>query len=261
MSKVIGKLTLAFIICLISTVGWTNQNRQNSHTAEEPGSLGVSVKAKPPESPQTEVFNDPSVIVYNADDRLIAKAMLNKLLPDNISQIAMLSDPANGADASSEELSDELDNSRWMVDLFGGVGFGDDQGELYTTHLSFQKGSEDKFGIAWQPFTGFAVGQEDTSGLLGLDMLLKFPIFSRQNCRLYFEGGAGIQYSGPKSWPNGGSHFNWRPQFGFGMRVNPNPDQQMVFGVRYMHISNGGTKAYNCNVDEIFLYGGIRIRF
>lgn len=258
MSKVIGKLTLASIICLLSTVAWTDESYQAGHT--------TTSRAVLPEAVATHSALSTAIVradlnavneTGQASETLIAKAMLAKIMPGIASQIAGVTDQ----DGASDETSRVSRLSKWNVDLFAGTGFGDDQGEFYTTHLSFQKNGLDGFGLAWQPFAGFAIGKEDNSALLGLDLLLKWPIYTFQNMRLYFEGGGGVQYSSPKSWPNSGSHFNWRPQFGFGLRVNTNPDQQLLFGARYVHISNGGIKDYNCNVDEIFLYGGIKLRF
>lgn len=254
MSKVIGKLTLASILCLFSTIAWTGESHQVVQTETSAVVLEEPVVTLPVQS--SAVYE-----TSQSGEPLIAKAMLNKIMPGLAAQIAGVTDQDELSDETSADQIEAARRSKWNVDLFGGVGFGDDQGEFYTTNLSFQSGSLDKFGLSWQPFTGFAVGKNDTAGLLGLDLLLKWPIYSFQNAKLYFEGGGGVQYSGPKSWPNDGSHFNWRPQFGFGLRINPNPDRQFLFGARFIHISNGGTKDYNCNVDEIFLYGGIKIKF
>ncbi len=148
--------------------------------------------------------------------------------------------------------------SDWTTDLLGTAAFGSSHGELYTAHLSFEKLIWDKWTLALQPFGGVGVGREDTAGVFGFDHLLKYPLWLFQNGRVNFEGGGGIQLSGPKSWPDENDHLTFRVLLGTGIEFDTAQFQRLLFGVRWLHVGFDGSDP---RVDNVMLYGGYRIRF
>ena len=104
MSKVICKLTLATIICLFSTVAWTGESCQKVQTE-----TSVVVSPEP-------VVTHPvqSTAVYEksqAGENLIAKAMLNKIMPGLAAQIAGVTDQDELSDETSADQIEAATNS------------------------------------------------------------------------------------------------------------------------------------------------------
>lgn len=227
---------------------------------------------------QPKAFEPKAISMGNLPSRMLAsEAMVDKLLQNDMIETTKLSDPepvpepkyiswnSTGSKHSPEKPDDStswLAPDNWMIDLFGAAAFGDQNGELYTVHMSFETYVYKELSIAFQPFAGVGDGKSSSSGVYGLDGLIKHPLFTAGALTVNFEGGGGIQQAGPKSWPRDGSHFNWRPQIGLGMKYDTGKDQQLVFGGRWVHISNGGIREEcNVGVDNLMLYGGFRLRF
>lgn len=233
-----------------------------------------------PKSPPARTFEQYARSLSNSPRTPLAEEnMVNILLGPDLFKKTYLSDPApaplprltnlNFFDSPGisppedpEKAKEELKASRWICDIFGGAAFGDQQGELYTVNFSFEKHNPGRWSLAWQPFAGVGAGKDDISGVIGLDAILKHPLLSNGFFTLNFEGGGGIQYAGTKSWPRDGSHFNWRPQFGFGIRFTPDKDKHALLGARYIHISNGGINSEsNSGIDSLYFYAGLNLRF
>jgi len=149
----------------------------------------------------------------------------------------------------------------WITDVFGSAAFADSKGEMYAVHLSFEQNKPDKLRMAIQPFMGVSRTGRQEALITGIDGLLKQPIYLKGKFSLDFEGGWGFQQSGRKSFPKRGTHFNFRSFCGLSMRFGKPEKNSAVFGIRYIHSSNGGINSPNPGVDNLMLYTGFQIRF
>ncbi len=166
------------------------------------------------------------------------------------------------ADPNAQKDIPSVNESKWITDIFGAVAFGDRKGELYAIHVSFEENKPRQFRWVFQPFMGVGNSRDEASMVVGIDALFKVPVYTKEDMTIDFEGGAGLQEAGRRSFPSNGTHFNWRPQLGFSLRYGDIAKNSMIFGVRYLHISHGGAcKGGNPGVEEILLYTGFQIRF
>ncbi len=270
MNRLILRIAILTVLCPFTKTGSAIRSLRDDQPAGEP-----TVVVQTIETPLSDAAPAPNFerALPSVDHAAIAESIMPLVLPrDNFGltrryktdELSYAGAGNGGPDRASGvfESSGDSQSPKWTTDIFAGAAFADQQGELYTVGASFERRVYKEWSIAFQPFGGVGVGKSDASGVIGLDALLKHPIYKNKIFTVNFEGGGGIQYAGPKSWPRDGSHFNWRPQAGFGVRFNTDDDCQLLFGARYIHISNGGVnKQNNSGIDEIFLYGGFRLTF
>ena len=270
MSRLVLRIAVLTVLCLSPKTASTTRSLQDDQPAGEPMGLLQTIETPLSDAAPAPDFKQALAFV---DRAAIAESMMPIILPgysfgltrryktDELSY-AGAGNGGPGQASGALESSGDRQSGRWTTDIFAGAAFADQQGELYTVGVSFERRVYKELSIAFQPFGGVGVGKSDVSGVIGLDALFKHPIYKNNLFTVNFEGGGGIQYAGAKSWPRDGSHFNWRPQAGFGVRFNTDKNSQLLFGARYIHISNGGiNKQSNCGVDEIFLYGGFQLTF
>ena len=158
------------------------------------------------------------------------------------------------------DLSLSLTQGSWLVEAFGAAGVGDGDGSLYTGHLSVTWFFADGLGVAAQPFAGYIDGEFDDTAVAGLDVLLRWFPVREKSWALFLEGGSGAHYAFPDSFPDGGSHFNFRPMAGLGVLAQLGPVTASA-GARYLHISNGNITQPNQGWDGFLLHAGLAIPF
>ncbi len=270
MNRLVIRIAISTVLCLFPKTALASRSLQDDQPAGEP--TGVLQTIETPLSNPAPAQDFERALPF-VDHAAIAESIMPLVLPhDSLGltrqykttelSYTIAGSEGPGRASGALESSGDSQSSEWTTDIFAGAAFADQQGELYTVGASFERLVYKEWSIAFQPFGGVGVGKSDTSGVVGVDALLKHPIHKNKIFIVNFEFGGGIQYAGSKSWPRDGSHFNWRPQAGFGVRFNTDKDRQLLFGARYIHISNGGiNKQSNCGVDEIFLYGGFQLTF
>ncbi len=270
MNRLVLRIATLIVLCQFPKTASTTPSLQDDQPASEPTAVLQTIETPLSDPVRAPHFERALALVDRAS---ITESIMPLVLPQadfgltrrhKTSELSYAGAGKGGPGRASGALESSGDSlsSRWTTDIFAGAAFADQQGELYTVGASFERRFYEELSIAFQPFGGVGVGKSDASGVIGLDALIKHPIYKNKIFTVNFEGGAGIQYAGSKSWPRDGSHFNWRPQAGFGVRFNTGNDLQLLFGARYMHISNGGiNKHSNSGVDEIFLYGGFQLTF
>ncbi|MCD6394031.1 MAG: acyloxyacyl hydrolase [Planctomycetes bacterium] len=234
MNRLVLRIAILTVLCLFLEMASPSQNLSDEQPAGKPRDLLGTIETPLSDSARAPSFEQASAQVDHAS---IAESIMPLVLPrDSLGltrryKTAELSytgagNEGPGRASGALESSGDSQSPAWTTDIFAGATFADQQGELYTIGASFERRLYKELSIAFQPF------------------------------------GGGMQYAGSKSWPRDGSHFNWRPQGGFGVRFNTGNSSQLLFGAKYVHISNGGINDdSNCGVDEIFLYGGFQLTF
>ena len=270
MNRLVIRIAILTVLCLFPKTALASRSLPEDQPAGEPTAVPGTIERPLSDPAPAPDFKRAWAMVNRAS---IAESIMPLVLPrDSLGltrryktyelSYAGAGNGGSGRASGTLESSGDSQSPRWTTDIFAGAAFADQQGELYTVGVSFERLVYKEWSIAFQPFGGAGVGKSDTSSVFGLDALLKHPIYKNKIFTVNFEFGAGMQYAGPKSWPRDGSHFNWRPQGGFGVRFNTGNGRQLLFGARYIHISNGGINDdSNCGVDEIFLYGGFQLTF
>ncbi len=178
-----------------------------------------------------------------------------------VAALACLHATGHAADESVVETLPFGKAGNFHTGAFAAISFGDPDGEMYTLHGDLEWFLVDHLAIAVQPFVGFIDGETDDAGLVGVDLLLKWYALRGPGWSIFLEGGAGAQYAIPYSFPDGGSHFNFRPQVGIGTTIHLFDNADLLVGGRYLHISNGGTIHPNQGYDAALVYGGLMIQF
>lgn len=163
---------------------------------------------------------------------------------------------ARGAANDSVGQTDDV-----TVGGFVAVTFGDNDGTLTTLHGNVEWFAATNLALAIQPFGGNIDGETDDVGVVGFDLLLKWYPVHGKNWAFYIEGGAGAQYTFPRSFPDGGSHFNFRPQAGIGGLIHLTDRLDMLGGARYIHMSNANVNEPNEGYDGILMYLGASLHF
>ena len=106
------------------------------------------------------------------------------------------------------------------------------------------------------------MGENDKTAVYGFDQILKYPVWTNGSMTWNFEGGGGLQFAGPDSWPDEATHYNFRAILGGGLEYETAQNQRLLFGARWLHVGNLDLdKDKNPEVNELMLYGGWRLRF
>lgn len=152
-----------------------------------------------------------------------------------------------------------LDTSKDSFAVIGGYGqsfpgWGQTTQRVETVDLVFRHNHMifDELGSGW--YQGFHsilmelplhfVVSPDESLMIGLNFLAAYTFTADPDWQPYIFGGGGPVYSFADI-PGMGAEWNGNYQFGIGLQHPLNPEQNLLFEVRYHHISNGGSEEPN----------------
>ncbi|MDD3815098.1 MAG: acyloxyacyl hydrolase [Desulfocapsaceae bacterium] len=96
----------------------------------------------------------------------------------------------------------------------------------------------------------------DVSSMIGLNFLATYTFTASQEIRPYLFGGGGPVYSFADI-PGMGADLNGNYQFGIGLEYETSPNHNLLFEVRYHHISNAGSDEPNEPLNSCKLLVGI----
>ena len=96
----------------------------------------------------------------------------------------------------------------------------------------------------------------DDSAMVGMNFLAAYTFTAGGQWRPYIFGGGGPVYSFADV-PGMGADLNGNYQFGAGMRYDWQADHQLLFELRYHHISNGGSEEPNDPLNSIKMLLGV----
>jgi len=163
-----------------------------------------------------------------------------------------------------------IDTSKDSFAVIGGYGrsfpdWGRTTQRVETLDLVFRHNHMifDNIGSSW--YQGFHsilmelplhfVVSPDESMMIGLNFLAAYTFTADPDWQPYIFGGGGPVYSFADI-PGMGAEWNGNYQFGIGLEHPLNKEQDLLFEVRYHHISNAGTKEPNEPLNSCkFLFG------
>ena len=162
----------------------------------------------------------------------------------------------------------ERDFSPLPVEAFFAANHGD-EGESYAFHLGALWPTADDSDWSWNPQLLIGATQntaEQVSAIKGFDLMLRWTPGvgddePADGLAWFLEIGAGIQYVGPESFPQFGTHLNGRLRGGFGGRFDLDDTSELLLGVNWLHMSNGNALQPNVGHDGPMLYLGLRRTF
>jgi len=96
----------------------------------------------------------------------------------------------------------------------------------------------------------------DVSSMIGMNFLACYTFTANKEIRPYLFGGGGPVYSFANI-PGMGADLNGNYQFGVGLSYGISPDHNLLFELRYHHISNGGSEEPNDPLNSVKLLFGI----
>jgi len=197
-----------------------------------------------------------------------------------LSSVSHASDPitmitemvANSTPAAEHAGHGYYDAGTVDVNVFGGAFTGINNVEtIYFGGASADWFFWDDLAVVTE-FVGYGVNQEDRLGVdvddsagIGFNLLARWHLLKNgdETLALYIEGGAGLAQFNHRTPGPEGTHFNFTPQAGVGVKWKCADRIGIIAGVRYLHISNanidGGDR--NPGIDAIGGYGGITIDF
>jgi len=243
MNRLVLRIAILIVLCLSPKTVSTIRSLQDDQPAGEPTGVLQTIEtplsnpAPAPDFEQALPFVDHAAIAESIMPLVLPRDRFGSTRRYKTAELSYAGAGNGGPGRASGALDSSGDSQwgRWTTDIFAGAAFADQHGELYTVGVSFERAVYKELSIAFQPFGGVGVGKSDVSGVIGLDAIFKHPIYKNKIFTVNFEGGGGLQYAGPS---------------------------QLLFGARYLHVSNGGiNKDSNPGVDEIFLYGGFQLTF
>lgn len=86
-----------------------------------------------------------------------------------------------------------------------------------------------------------------------LALLGRWHFIKKENWTMYFDGGAGVMGT-TNDVPRQAAGFNFTPQVGGGFSIKLNEDQNLLFGLRWHHISHADTFGKNPGRDSLMGY-------
>ncbi|MBI1372792.1 MAG: outer membrane beta-barrel protein [Phycisphaera sp.] len=108
-------------------------------------------------------------------------------------------------------------------------------------------------------------GDNDNSAGVGFNLLGRWHFLKRNDdkIKVFVEAGAGLAYFNDNTPGPEGTHFNFTPQGGVGVKWRFADNIGLIAGVRYLHISNANIHGSDRNpgIDSIGGYGGLTIDF
>ena len=93
---------------------------------------------------------------------------------------------------------------------------------------------------------------------IGTDILAQWRWRRESFVVPYVEAGGGIQYAFGIAFPAHGSRLTFTLTAGVGTVILLRSGRQLNFGMRYLHMSNGGLLPDNAGYDSFHLLAGIR---
>ena len=146
----------------------------------------------------------------------------------------------------------------WRPEAFVSFAFGD-EGQLASAHVGAERMLDDfpKWGIV--PQLGLGPGRnvdEDYTVFTSFDLVLRRYVGEPApgEWEMFYEAGAGLQYTGPSSFPSDGTHFNGRLRLGFGGRYVVEDRVDLIAGLNWLHMSNGNAIQPNVGHDGPMFY-------
>ena len=153
-----------------------------------------------------------------------------------------------------------------MFEVYPSFAYGD-EGEFLTLSAGIDyRPPQSNFSIAPQLVLGAARNTDEVDvGVFGFDLMGRYhltkPPTAAAPLGLYLEAGAGLQYTGPESFPRTGTHFNFRLRGGVGVSYRLNDCGGLLAGVNWFHVSNGNLLTPNNGHDGPLFYLGLRFGF
>lgn len=86
-----------------------------------------------------------------------------------------------------------------------------------------------------------------------LALLGRWHFIKQENWTMYFDGGAGVMGT-TNDVPRQAAGFNFTPQVGGGFSIKLNQEQNLLFGLRWHHISHADTFGKNPGRDSLMGY-------
>ena len=86
-----------------------------------------------------------------------------------------------------------------------------------------------------------------------LNLLMRWHFVKQENWTLFVDGGAGVMGT-TNDVPRRAAGFNFTPQVGGGASIKLNEDQNLLFGLRWHHISHADTFGANPGRDSLMGY-------
>ena len=86
-----------------------------------------------------------------------------------------------------------------------------------------------------------------------LNLLMRWHYIKKENWTIYIDGGAGVMGT-TNDVPRQAAGFNFTPQVGGGASIKLNGDRNLLFGLRWHHISHAETFGRNPGRDSIMGY-------
>ncbi|MFA6284340.1 MAG: acyloxyacyl hydrolase [Desulfurivibrionaceae bacterium] len=96
----------------------------------------------------------------------------------------------------------------------------------------------------------------DASSMVGMNFLACYTFTANKEIQPYLFGGGGPVYTFADI-PGMGAEWNGNYQFGLGLEYAATPSHNLLFEVRYHHISNGGSEEPNDPLNSYKLLVGI----
>ncbi len=145
------------------------------------------------------------------------------------------------------------------LDTFVATGNGD-EGEFRGAHVGVEFLAAPRMRVSITPQAGLLWAQNvegNESLLAALDLQFRWYYLEWEAAALYLEGGGGLQYTTPKSFPATGTHLNGRLRFGAGARIALPAGLRLVGGYNWLHMSNGNALDPNVGHDGPMYYLGL----
>ena len=162
----------------------------------------------------------------------------------------------------SATVANDLPGRAWRPEAFVSFAFGD-EGQLAAAHVGAERMLDDypKWGIV--PQLGLGPGRnvdEDYTVFTSFDLVLRRYVGEPApgEWEMFYEAGAGLQYTGPSSFPSDGTHFNGRLRLGFGGRYIIEDRVDLIAGLNWLHMSNGNAIQPNVGHDGPMFYFGVQ---
>ena len=106
---------------------------------------------------------------------------------------------------------------------------------------------------------GYSISQDpDATWAGGLNLMARHHVLNGGDVSFFLDGGVGVIESGRRV-PEGGTHFNFTPQFGLGLTYRLRERLHLIGGLRYFHLSNAQLQGRDRNprLDAVEGYVGL----
>lgn len=164
--------------------------------------------------------------------------------------------------------NDPLAEGHWSFQVYGSGTVGKNSNAIYGGHIGVGYHFLDGVSINAE-FVGEAFHMQDTPAATGGDtaggafeILFRWHLLRGDGWSVFTDIGAGIMEASD-SFPSEGTHFNFRPQAGFGATLKLTDDLYLIGGLKWFHISNARIEGveHNPSYDSLMYYAGVMIPF